>query len=82
VCRTKRLAPLPSFYTVEPRLPSILHRISKAGRAESSGTVLERAQEVGVGVERTDGIFFSLLANEERPPSPLLLNIPQARMRT
>lgn len=25
-------------------------------------------------MERTDGFFFSLLANEERPPPPLLLN--------
>lgn len=32
--------------------------------------------------EQTGFFFFSLLANEERPPLPPLLNTPQVRMRT
>lgn len=83
VCRTKSHLILPSFYTQEPQLPSILHRISKAGRTEYSGRVL-RADSGGggrCGKEQTD-YFFPLLANEERPPLPLLNNNPQVRMRS
>lgn len=83
VCRTKSHLILHSFYTQEPQLPSILHRISKAGRTEYSGRVL-RADSGGggrCGKEQTD-YFFPLLANEERPPLPLLNNNPQVRMRS